>query len=165
MDKLKKIGMNFVQGGALLLAGSGFFLYKTVFTVRDGILSQSWPSTQGTVVEARIEQYRTTGGTTSEKTIGYFFYEYSVDQETYSSNRLNFFSISGDPVTAAKQFQPGEKVTVYYDPDDPERAVIELGLPGIFVWLALAFGILLFVGFVSLTFLGDFGAIFARMTG
>ena len=165
MVGLKEMGKNFVQGGALLLGGAGFFLYQSVFTVRDGIMSNSWPSTPGTVIEARIEQYRTTGGTTSEKTIGHFFYQYNVNGEDYVSSRLNFFSISGDPVTAAKTHEPGQQVQVYYDPDDPERAVLEPGLPGFFVWLSLGFGVLLFVGFVSLTFFGDFGAIFARMRG
>lgn len=165
MTGLKQMGTNFVQGGAILLAGSGFFIYQSIFTVIDGVSSGSWPSTDGTVVEARIEEFRTTGGTTSVKVKGYFLYHYSVDGNNYSGSRLNFFSISGDPVTAARKFEPGQVVKVYYDPDEPSNAVIETGLPGFFVWLSLGFGLLLFVGFVSLTFFGDFGALFAKMSG
>ena len=165
VKKLNAIGKNFAQGGAILLIGSAFFLYKSFFTVQDGFASRSWPSTQGTVMEARLEQVRSTGGTTSEKTIAHFFYEYSVNGEQYSSSRLNFFSISGDPVTAAKNHEPGQAVIVYYDPDNPDKSVLEPGLPGIFVWLAFGFGLLLFVGFISLTFFGDFGALFSKMAG
>lgn len=165
VKKLQTIGKNFAQGGAILLLGSAFFLYKSVFTINDGFASKNWPNTEGTVIESRLEQVRTTGGTTSEKIIGHFFYEYSVDGDQYSSSRLNFFSISGDPVTAAKNHEPGQAVTVYYDPDNPDKSVLEPGLPGVFVWLAFGFGLLLFVGFVSLTFFGDFGALFAKIAG
>ncbi|MCB1138381.1 MAG: DUF3592 domain-containing protein [Leptospiraceae bacterium] len=163
--KLKTIGKNFAQGGAILLLGSAFFLYRSVFTINDGLASKNWPSTEGTIIEARLEQVRNTGGTTSEKTIAHFFYEYSVNGEQYSSSRLNFFSISGDPVTAAKSHEPGQAVVVYFDPENPDKSVLEPGLPGIFVWLAFGFGLLLFVGFISLTFFGDFGALFSKMAG
>lgn len=161
VEKFKTMGMNFLQGGAILLAGSIFFFYKSVFTIYDGFDSHSWPSVDGEVVDARVESRRIPGSTREEYD-HYFEYIFSVDGKKYSSGRLNFFSVSGDPSEGVEKYEMGQKVQVYYDPNDPSRAVLEPGLPGIFVWLALGFGIILFIGFVSLTFFGDFGALFSR---
>ena len=80
-------------------------------------------------------------------------YEYSVLGTSYVSNKINFAQLSGFNDTAlgtaeekVKKFPAGRSVTVYYDPQEPQRAVLEIGgnsglliLGGLFIVSALLF--------------------------
>ncbi|MFT3890215.1 MAG: DUF3592 domain-containing protein [Anaerolineales bacterium] len=80
-------------------------------------------------------------------------YEYSVLGTNYVSNKISFSQLMGFDDTAlgtaeekVKKFPAGRSVTVYYDPQEPQRAVLETGgnsglliLGGLFLAAALAF--------------------------
>jgi Protein of unknown function (DUF3592) len=70
-----------------------------------------------------------------------------VKGKAYSSDLTDFAPgwKQADQETAiadVSQYQPGQKVTVYYDPDDPTVGVLERGIPayyqGLYVILVVA---------------------------
>jgi hypothetical protein len=120
-----------VMGLALFLVGA-FNLYR-------GINSSGWPSVEGRIVYSHAR-----GGPQPETLL---WYEYYVDNRRYvASNYRNggnvtpFLNVAD---AAAKRYPVGRAVPVYYNPGDPQDALLEPGLWwGNFV--APAFALLLF---------------------
>lgn len=71
-------------------------------------------------------------------------YEYVVDGVRYQSDRIGFddMAFSNSRLIAeddADRFSPGSRIDVYYDPDAPSSAVLDLGNPWLsWWWLAAA---------------------------
>jgi len=98
--------------------------------------STSWPSVEGKVVSSEVERERTSrrsGGrrrtsTTYEAAI---HYRYTVNGTEYSSDRVSFGEYSSSNRAHAQgivsRYPAGKTVQVYYDPNDPEVAVLESG--------------------------------------
>ncbi|WPL13114.1 DUF3592 domain-containing protein [Thiorhodovibrio litoralis] len=70
-----------------------------------------------------------------------FAYEYQVDGKTYSADRYSFENVGGDRSVGIQRYDPGDRVTVYYNPEKPSTAVLEKKNPGFFVVVVLVFGI------------------------
>ena len=114
-------------GAALLLLGA-YYLYQ-------GIISMQWRS-----VEGRILYSHARGGPNPETLL---WYEYHVNDRRYlASNYRNggnatpFLNVAEE---AAKRYPQGRVVAVYYDPQNPQNALLEPGLWwGNFITPALA---------------------------
>jgi hypothetical protein len=114
-----------------------------------------WPSTAGKVITNDVQSHKNKPGD-----IGYNFgdtevsneplveYEYQVGNRTYRGRRITIGEkTSGYELEAILERYPvGTSVTVYYDPADPQTAVLERDLP----WGVLAAGggclLLFFIG-------------------
>lgn len=130
--------------------------------------SQSWPTAPGTVVSASISKNRVhisaetarrsraddEEPVESDYTFG-FVYTYDVDGTTHYGNLRRFGGYVGGSenwaASAASDYPVGSRVTVAFQPGDPDLAVIEPGivnealvLPG-FGALAILFGIAVLV--------------------
>jgi hypothetical protein len=129
-----------------------------------------WPETQGQVRECRIieiplrnrKEYRTTAT-----------YEYAVNGTQYRSQRRFFGEeATGGSRSQAEQlhlkYRVGSQVTVYYNPDNPKEAVLELGVHKALGWMT-GFGLLFvsmgcLIGAVTaISTLGDCGLLSPRM--
>jgi hypothetical protein len=104
-----------------------------------GNASKNWPQTEGSVVESevtkeRVERSRSDSGRPRYETryrprVRYF---YTVEGQTYSSERVGFGSESMRDRKVAdaivQQYPAGSLPIVYFSPDDPGSAVLEPGL-------------------------------------
>ena len=121
----------------LLIAEVGFIIYAFP-AFQDGLESKDWPTTTGTIISSYVvskedlteDDY---GPTFSAKVI----YEFNVNGQTYESDKIYVRSIDeftfwdADRSKVQKivdKYLPGERVTVYYDSDDPNNCALEPGL-------------------------------------
>ncbi len=99
-----------------------------LFIMRERSRSRGWAATSGTIVSSTVTQFTGKTGTTYRPMV---MYGYSVGAVRYSSNRISFRAIvSSDhdaALKAAAAYKPGSAVRVFYDPQDPEQAVLERG--------------------------------------
>ncbi|MHA2227439.1 MAG: DUF3592 domain-containing protein [Candidatus Hodarchaeales archaeon] len=115
----------------------------TAITVVQGLESQSWPTTQGTITERhtiRSGSEGPYGGPTSRAEISY---NYTVEGINYTSSTASisetyfFYNIvqRGFTFTSGPgaKYSWGMIVSVHYNPNDPSMAVLETGIESYFV--------------------------------
>ncbi|RLT03615.1 MAG: DUF3592 domain-containing protein [Planctomycetota bacterium] len=134
-----------------------FILYLAFSVTMSGVAvlfeasrSKSWPTVEGTVTETRVDRSRNPKGGTDESPV--VRYRYEVDGKTYHRGKL---SLGGAVTTSWFESAPsviaryavGKPVTVYYDRQHPETAVLEPGTtarmwatlwPGALFWFVIA---------------------------
>ncbi|MCH9654050.1 MAG: DUF3592 domain-containing protein [Planctomycetes bacterium] len=115
--------------------------------------SKNWPTTAGLVLKSKVISHRKNNSSSSTYTAK-VSYHYEVKGAQFESETVWF---GGDISTSnksmaretVKKFPVDQKVTVYYNPEDPEIAVLE---PGVFKttyfyylfgWVFLGVGILM----------------------
>ena len=117
---------------ALLL---GVILYFGIQQALEMDDSREWPTTEGVITRSLIVQHHPRG---SEKH-GYaqrreyevrVEYSYDVEGTRYGGDRLRIRPNRYQGERSAKRelakYPAGQKVKVYYDPEKPERSVLEL---------------------------------------
>lgn len=128
-------------------------LIRTVQAWRKASTSKNWPSTTGTVLSATVAAGRTPG----RNGVSYYplvVYQYTIDGQHYTGNRLGFGSQVGVGIQslAARglaNYPVGGSVPVYYNPNNPADAVLERRASGnwgnvlVLVILLAAMGIVL----------------------
>ncbi len=122
-DSPKTVIAVFVFFISLLLA---WFIFGAVGFFK-AVASHHWPTTNGTVVSAQV--IRPSGKST--KYIAEIGYTYQIGGKEYSSKNYKATSARGTSGWAKQvvdQHPVGSVVTVHYNPDKPEEAVIEPGL-------------------------------------
>ena len=130
-----------------LQLGGGGLLVDGLRNANKALLSRNWPTTVGRVVRAEPR-----GSSTLSISNPWAFdpgikYQYTVEGVTYTGDRVSFGRI---PSTAEgvgivlMQYPVGASVTVWYDPDDPDRAVLEPGASGD-SWAEAALGLILVI--------------------
>lgn len=113
-------------GFALMVFGILFEIKSVQFfsKVKDAL---SWPATEGKVISSIVETYR---GYEKTSYTARVVYGYSVNGTKYSSDNVSFETEEHTDYFYATQLvskYPVDKlVTVYYQPDDPSIAVLEL---------------------------------------
>lgn len=103
-------------------------LLRALQSWRKTIVSKSWPTAMGTVLSATVAAGRTSGrnGTSYYPLV---VYEYAVNGQRYTGNRLRFGSQIGVELqswaaSALGKYPAGGSVPVYYNPDNPAEAVL-----------------------------------------
>ena len=102
---------------ALVFMGAAFF----VLGIKDhrlGKESVSWPSVQGTLTSESLS---------NRKKRAKIFYQYEVNKVIYKNYRVNFQDDRASKKRIRDRYNPGDKLTVFYNPDDPEQSVLEPG--------------------------------------
>lgn len=109
--------------GLLLAIFIWMFCIPAWQNVRDSYSAASWKSTQATIVESRTfsTRKRKAGRSTNYS----FEYRYSVDGVSFSGNRYSFRVPDGDKRLGVQTYDKGEKITVFFNPRNPGRAVID----------------------------------------
>ena len=102
--------------------------------------STSWPTAKGTILTSDVNKSTHRGTTNvgnsggSQTVTSYkaaISYEYSVNGELFFSDKVSFGETGESAARAyakAKNYPPGQKVSVFYDPDNPGVAVLEPGV-------------------------------------
>ena len=129
----------------LVFAGVGIFLiYKGMQSRKQAEASQGWPSTQGVVGESRVTHstHTDSDGDTSDSYAPQVEYTYQVGGQEYRGKNLTFGFKQGygspakaEAITA--RYPAGGTVNVFYDPANPQQAVLERKAGGFGATLAI----------------------------
>ena len=150
LSGLQMIGFTFWMavfyfGTFFLIIVIGFVLADAVDDARADLDARDWTPVSGTIIASGVESYREPDGNTT-----YCLrieYEYDYENETYSGDMISHSLHSstydaadcGSGRRNADDYPPGEPITVYVDPNDPNRAVLLTG------WSALDIGLKEFI--------------------
>ena len=132
----RQINSPFLGGLVMILFGLGLTAILSRTVLKDAQASESWPTTVGVVTASELRSQRSGDGYTYSPRV---VYEYSVDGEMYTSGRITVADGSSSRAEGAEakveQYAVGSEVAVYYDPDLPTEALLEVGAPTAVTWL------------------------------
>jgi len=102
------------------------FLGRGIQTIQQALATNEWPSTSGIIVESRLE--RSAGTHASYSPI--IRYSYVVNGISYQNSRIDFGLFWGRQSSQQiiHAYAPGEKIPVYFSPENPQQAVLLNGL-------------------------------------
>ena len=133
------------------VATSGMYLaVSEIRAIAEARQSLGWPHVPGHVRAAGpLEQPHERGAPPFQRVR----YVYTVAGIDYESNRVSFGRSPRERVVSGAEvvgYSENERVTVYYDPKDPESAVLEPG-PTTAGWIAIAAGVglVVFAGWIG----------------
>ena len=123
----------------LALIGGGIFMAVGIVPMIIAFNAANWPQTEGIVVESDVGRGDVTtphrpGNPTSGSTSRTQFrpnvvYTYAVDGVEYTNDRRSagdhLFETAAEAYRIAGRYRPGTQVTVFYNPRDPQRALLE----------------------------------------
>ncbi len=118
-----------------------YYLIVGIQEIKLASESSRWPSVKGKIIFSNYsDHYARSAGSGNARGASSFSldYEYEIDQKTFCGERVmfgyknNFFT--SDSYRRSKTYPKGSLVTVYYDPDNPEEAVLEPGINFPFSW-------------------------------
>ena len=105
-----------------------------VVVLKNAKASASWSSVQGEVTESRVvsDTKRKSDGRRETYYRANVIYRYEIETTEYTCNKVSFGEVSTDRTSLAhevvKRYPTGKEVQVYYDPKNPEKAVLETGV-------------------------------------
>jgi len=121
----------------LLVVGISLLGWEIYSAVRSNQAS-NWTTTTGKVTESKMQRYRTRGrrGRSTHRHRMQFEYTYRAKGKKFSNDRVSFgASFISDMLNglirpgALKKYPVGKSVTVHFNPNNPQDAVIETQLP------------------------------------
>lgn len=123
-------------------AGLGVLVGLVIPKAAERLAMRGWKETDAEVIWSRVRSKSDSDGTTYAVDL---FYRYQVDGRDYRSNRYDLLggSSSGSKgkYEVTNAHPPGSKLTVFVDPDEPWRAVVNrsVGWWGLFALFPLPF--------------------------
>jgi hypothetical protein len=134
-------GVIFILG----FIGVGIFLiYRSVQSRKRAEASQGWPSTVGQISESRVSHsvHTDTDGDSRDSYTPTVEYTYQVAGQEYTGGDITFgfkqgYGNASKAQTVVGKYPVGAQVSVYYDPADPQQAVLERQAGGYGVGLVL----------------------------
>jgi len=123
----------YVWSGGFIIGGLFFGGLGCVWAW-EAMESGSWPSTEGKVIDSRVnrEETRDSDGDRKIRYRPIVVYEFRVDGRTYSGNRLQIGSLGYKKHSAAsaaiKERTRENQCTVFYNPKDPAQSSLTAGL-------------------------------------
>jgi hypothetical protein len=147
---------------AMLLAPIALILFAAIYKSLQVRAASHWPSTPGKVVVSNsqvrdirvIDRTREEGFRFEQRNFANIVYEYAVNGEKLSNNRVSIDDDRGNFGIAETiaRYPAGSDVTVYYDPRHPQDAVLERDTPKGW-WGCLGLG-------MTVALLAVFGSVF-----
>jgi hypothetical protein len=129
--------------------GGAYLVYLGIKNMRKAQASQSWPSTSGQVTGVDVGESRSTDSDGHHHTSYYPIvrYTYVVNGQSFSGDKLAFGprTASGRYAKAqavASRYAVGAPVTVYYNPENPEDAVLQKRAAGTMATLIIGIAFL-----------------------
>lgn len=122
---LSALGVLFVFG----LVGAGLSYWGWTI-LQDARASSSWPTSEGVVTSSEVDHSTDAeGGDSYSPEIDY---QYQVDGQSLTNNQIKFGENSYNSRRTAEEiaanYPVGRQVIVYYDPEQPDKAVLEPGV-------------------------------------
>ncbi len=122
----------------------GFLIWMAAQTKRQ-IASSNWPSVEGEIQDITAKSWWSEDSKTT-KYYGRAIYSYTVQDHEYTSDLTDLGpgTKRADPNTAladVARYQPGMKLPVYYDPNDPSVGILEKGIPPIHLGLLIGLSV------------------------
>nr|WP_281069035.1 DUF3592 domain-containing protein [Rhizobium leguminosarum] len=144
-------------------ATASLFALVTFLKWKEVQAARSWLPARGTIISSRIEAREVrisisganTTNTTEIRNFPAITFKYTVNGSRFEGTRYTFRSQIGNfqiPETLAR-YPMGAEVTVYYDPSDPRKSVIERTMPDDSIKIMAYISAGLVVGSVTLVFL------------
>ena len=135
----------FYLGTLFAIIVLAFVLADAVDDARADLDARDWAPVNGTIIASRVDSYTEADGNVTHCLR--IEYEYDYENETYSGDMISHSLHSstydaadcGSGRRNADDYPPGEPITVYVDPNDPNRAVLLTG------WSALDIGLKEFI--------------------
>lgn len=146
MEKPSKKQVYLVFGFFMLLA-LGWFVFSVYGDVK-AVQTFFWPSTGGTVISGEVAIVHSSKGSSKSKPV--IRYSFAVDGVEYESDRYSSIIARGSSFWAKElvdKHPAGSAITVYYNPENPVKSVLDRGFQKDDVWmtlLSLAIFVLLF---------------------
>jgi len=154
------LGLRFWTG-LVLLAGIGLTVWGWN-TLQNARASTAWPTTEGVVISSEVTQSTDDEG--SESYYPTVSYTYTINEIVHINNTIKFSDTSYNDLRKAQavtgNYSVGKNIVVYYDPENPENAVLEPGASG-GSYIVLTFGVLLIL--IALAN-GPFSSLFGNKT-
>lgn len=104
-----------------------FYTKKEIELKKDSI---NWLSTESTVSSSRVRRtFDKKSGTSDTNFLFELQYNYEVDGQSYVGKRYQFyglptFKIKDEAEKLVAEYPTGKKIVVYYQPENPQEAVI-----------------------------------------
>ena len=151
--------MNFLMGLLLGIIVCGYLVWKLITSGIDfwmGFRSKAWPHTVGQVSSAEVKK-KNRGYWDGEEKITYrakVIYKYRVSGAWYMGTKIAFGYEGGrggvelwKASERAENYRDSNQITVYYNPNDPSKSVLEPGTEYALSPIELV-GLLIFNGIV-----------------
>jgi hypothetical protein len=118
----------------------GLFGFISIFpTYLTSAASRDWPSVDGVIERSEVQSSVDRNGTAYGAMVSY---KYTVNGVQYSANRVGHADyVSSNPDHAQSivlKYKTGAAVPVYYNPADPSKAVLEVGVKNFTILSLLA---------------------------
>lgn len=124
----------FFTVGGLVAVYFGYQMYE------DSIASETWPVVSGTIISSGVVEIEDDEGTSYKPQV---IYEYVANDSNIEGHRITFGQMSYSNYQYAQaiadQYPVGQPVEVHYDPDNPDKAVLEPGVQSS-AWIIMGFG-------------------------
>ena len=149
------------------LAIPGFIAGLILWKVSEVRHAATWPSTRAKITksEMRAEHHRHSGEVTQVRNLPHVEYEFTLGDRVINGTRIGVGEVPDDPQATLNHYRVGTTVPVYYDPKNPENALLERDPPLPIVWLyAIAAGVFL-VGLAVLALFWNISGIFDGLAG
>lgn len=107
-------------------------LASTARVVNTGSQSKSWEHTTGTISASQVSYAESTDSRSSPTPYAKVRFEYKVEGTSFEGTRVDLDRVSedlGDVQATVSQYTVGKKISVYYDPKNPESSLLEPGVP------------------------------------
>ena len=119
--------------GLLFVGGGVFMIYLGRQSQKKADASQNWPSVNGTIQDVKAAKNYHSGADDDINVDTYspkLRYSYTVEGAGYSSDRIAFgygktFNSESAALASLQKYSRGSVVTVYYNPENPNEAVLE----------------------------------------
>lgn len=140
MDKLFPI--------VFYLSGIGVIIFGAR-ELSSGISSKDWKSTQGSVIESQVVDKGHTSKSKGKNYKPVIMYSYTVDGETFTSDRILFGMASFSTIFKSgsqrsrewvSKYPEGSTVSVMFDPSEPSQSTLNTG-SHFTAWIAPSIGI------------------------
>jgi hypothetical protein len=117
-----------------LLVG-GLVVFAYLYKMAEVRKARTWLSTGGVVTKSQVRNRKRSDmdGKSTMESEPYVTYEYMVGSKQYHGSRISFAEKIGgaDIQPTLKRYPVGATVTVYYNPADPQEAVLERVVPAV----------------------------------
>ena len=147
-----------VIGFALILLGLGLLIWRTYNLLR-ATESTLWATTEGFIAQKYIKEeirivYDEDTGRNEERKIRYPYlvFSYNAQGNAYDSDKIVMGSAGRISRGIYNRYAKGQKVTVYYDPNDPQISHIEKPSTIMLVLGAALGGVMTVSGIILLVF-------------